>query len=416
MPPPPSLTKQQMYRRRRIAAAIVLVLTLGIVGVAVYVPAAASAPLPAAAPTVVTPAPTPAPAVVAQFPGYGRGAIGAVGFDGPLATAGEQTAFPIASITKVVTALVVLDAKPVGIDEPGPDIAFTERDLEIYDEVLAQNGSLQPVRSGLVMSQRQVLETVLIPSANNYAESLAVWAYGSTDAYLAAARTWLDSKGLTQTAVVDTNGLSPGNVSTPAELVELGKLALADPVVASIVATPTAEEPYVGEIDNTNKLLGIGGVDGIKTGTTDEAGACLLFSTDVAVGDTSVTVVGVILGAETHPELNESVLTLLDSVRPGFQQLTLVTAGDQLASWTSAWGDSATAVASETRTALVYSDEPVTGSVAAPELSSGLEAGAAAGTATYTVGTESIEVPLVIADPLEDPDFWWRVQNPPWSR
>ncbi|BDI22435.1 hypothetical protein L3i23_12110 [Herbiconiux sp. L3-i23] len=415
VPSRPRLTREQIYRRRRIAAVVALVLTLGIVSVAVYVPSAASADVPDAVAEVTTPAFAPAPAVQAAFPGYGRGAIGAVGFDGVLASSGEQTRFPMASITKVVTALVVLSAKPLAEGEQGPEIEFGPADVDIYYDVLAQNGSLQPVSDGIVMSQRQVLETMLIPSANNYAESLAIWAFGSVDAYLQAARAWLDSKGLTDTVVVDTNGLSAGDVSTPANLVELGKLALADPVVASIVSTRTATEPYVGEIDNTNKLLGIAGVDGIKTGTTDEAGACLLFSTDVQVGASSVTVVGVILGADTHPELNESVLALLESVTPGFREVTLTTAGQQYGSYTTAWGETAVAVAGETRTVLTYSDEPIVAAVAASPVESGA-AGTDVGSVTFTVGDEQVTVPLLLDQAVDAPDFWWRMSNPPWSR
>ncbi len=231
--------------------------------------------------------PTVDPVVSPVWPGFGRGAIGATGFDGVLSSSGDQSAFPIASITKVVTAMVVLDAHPLAEGEDGPEIEFTSADVEILDEVLAQDGSWQAVEPGVVMSQREVMETMLIPSANNYAESLAVWAYGSVDAYLAAARAWLDANGLTDTTVVDTNGLDAADTSTPANLVALGQLALAQPAVAAIVAKQSAEEPYVGEIENTNGLLGVSGIDGIKTGTTDEAGACLLFSTDVRGRDRS---------------------------------------------------------------------------------------------------------------------------------
>ncbi|MFD1713493.1 D-alanyl-D-alanine carboxypeptidase family protein [Amnibacterium flavum] len=409
------VSRQQLYRRRRIAAAIVLVLTLGIVSVAIYLPTAAAAELPDAAPTVETPAFAPAAPVAAAFPGYGRGAIGAVGFDGVLASAGDQGQFPIASITKVITALVVLSAKPLADGEAGPDITFTDADVDIYYDVLAQNGSLEPVREGLVLSQRQVMETMLIPSANNYAESLAVWAFGSVDAYLTAANAWLTEHGLTDTVVVDTNGLSPGDLSTPANLVALGQLALADPVIASIVRTPTAQEPYIGEIDNTNKLLGISGVDGIKTGTTDEAGACLLFSTDVVVGSQSVTVVGVILGADSHPELNDGVLALLESVTPGFHEVTLTTAGQQYAAYSTLWGESSTAVTTEARTALVYGDETVTAAVVAAPVEAAA-AGTQVGTVTFTVGDETIDVPLTLAASIDAPDFWWRVSNPPWTR
>lgn len=409
------MTKQQIYRRRRIAAAIALILALLLAAVALYVPAAAAADPPDADAVLVTPTLAPAPAVEADFPGYGRGAIGAIGFDGVLASSGEQTLFPIASITKVITALVVLSEKPLADGEQGPEIVFTADDIEIYNSVLAQNGSSQPVQEGLILSQRQVLETMLIPSANNYAESLATWAFGSVDAYLVAARTWLDSKGLTDTVVADTNGLSSGDMSTPANLVELGKLALADPVVADIVAMSTAIEPYVGEIDNTNKLLGIAGIDGIKTGTTDEAGACLLFSTDVVVGATSVTVVGVILGADTHSELDEDVLDLLASVTPGFHEVTLTTAGEDYGDYLTEWGETANLVSAETRSVLAYADTPVDATATASAIDSGA-VGADVGSLSFLIGSETIEVPLVLDAEIEAPDFWWRLANPPWMR
>jgi D-alanyl-D-alanine carboxypeptidase (penicillin-binding protein 5/6) len=406
------LTRKQVFRRRRIAVfgGLAVLLTAGF-----YVPSAAAADVPDAIPAVSTPEVAASPAVVPDFPDFGRGAIGAVGFDGVLAASGDQTAFPIASITKVITALVVLDAKPIAAGEAGPDIQFTQADVDTYYDVLAQNGSLEPVTAGQVMSERQTLETMLIPSANNYAVSLARWAYGSVDAYLAAARTWLDAHGLHDTVVVDPNGLSAGNQSTPPNLVELGKLALADPTIAAIVAMPSATEPSIGQIDNTNKLLGTDGVDGIKTGTTDEAGACLLFSTDVAVGSQTVTLVGVVLGAPTHPVLDRGVLALLDSVRPGFREVPLTTKGDAYATYRTRWGEKAKAVAATTATALTWSDTPVTANVTVSPLEEGA-AGSDVGSLVFTVGAKTVTVPLKLDATIDEPDLWWRLSNPPWSR
>ncbi|WP_210481443.1 D-alanyl-D-alanine carboxypeptidase family protein [Naasia sp. SYSU D00948] len=406
------LTRKQVFRRRRIAVFGTLAV---VAGAAVYVPAAAAAEIPEAVAAISAPAVAPQPAAVPDFPEYGRGAIGAVGFEGVLAASGEQGPFPMASITKVVTALVVLDAKPLAAGEQGPAIEFTQADIEAYNEVLAQNGSLQPVRPGLVLTQRQVLETVLIPSANNYAISLARWAYGSVDGYLAAARAWLDAHGLEDTTVVDTNGLSAGNTSTPADLVELGKLALAQPALAEIVALSASSAPGVGEFASTNKLLGTDGVDGIKTGTTEEAGACLLFSTDVQVGSSTVTLVGVILGAPTHPVLNQAVLALLDSVAPGFHEVTLATAGDEYARYTTEWGESADAVAAESATVLTWSDTPVTASVTTDPVEEARE-GTQVGRAEFHVGDRTISVPLTLDETIDAPDLWWRVTNPPWAR
>ncbi|MGO7983904.1 hypothetical protein ACC691_39370, partial [Rhizobium johnstonii] len=80
--------------------------------------------------------------------------------------------------------------------------------------------------------------------------SLATWAYGSTDAYLAAAATWLNAHGMTSTHVADTSGLSDSSVSTPTDLVTLAKLANADSTVSSIVSQKTAEIPGIGTIAN----------------------------------------------------------------------------------------------------------------------------------------------------------------------
>jgi D-alanyl-D-alanine carboxypeptidase (penicillin-binding protein 5/6) len=197
--------------------------------------------------------------------------------------------------------------------------------------------------------------------------------------------------------------------------VELGELALAQPALAEIVSMPSATVPDIGAFANTNKLLGTDGIDGIKTGTTDEAGACLLFSTDVTVGNTSITLVGVILGAPNHSVLDQGVLALLKSVTPGFSELTLATAGEPYATYSTEWGESAKAVAAKTATKVVWSDTPVSESVHAKSVAAGAK-GAQVGSVEFTVGDDTITVPLELNSTLDAPDLWWRLTNPPWSR
>ena len=91
---------------------------------------------------------------------------------------------PSASITKVITALVVLDAHPIPPGEGGPEIAYTEADVDIYWDMVAQNGSVAPVAAGSSLTLRESLEAMLLPSGNNYAISLANWAFGSGDEFL----------------------------------------------------------------------------------------------------------------------------------------------------------------------------------------------------------------------------------------
>ncbi|KFF59622.1 hypothetical protein JF66_10060 [Cryobacterium sp. MLB-32] len=397
-----------MYRRRRLAVfALVLVAVMGFG----YLAATGLAPVPASAAEISQPVPLTQPAATPQWPSFGTGAIGAVGFPGVLASNGDQAAMPIASITKMVTALVVLEAKPLGADEAGPDITFTDADIELYYKSLAENGSVAPVVSGMVLTQREAFEAMLLPSANNYAASLAVWAYGSESAYLEAANAWLTDHGLTDTVVADTSGISSNSVSSPANLVELAKLVLGSPALAEIVALPTAVLPTIGTVTSTNKLLGTNGVDGIKTGTTDVAGACLLFSTDVQIGDETVTLVGVVLGGDTHTELNDAISALIESVKPGFQNVTLAEKGAVYGSYTTPWGQTTNAVAGEKASALVWSDTPIAGTITARSIQTGA-LGDAVGDVDFSVGDTDVSVPLVLDAAVTDPGAGWRFTHP----
>lgn len=412
------LTRRQIYRRRRLAVFGILAVVIGILG---YGAGALIRPIPAAAAALETPDAL-ATSLVQQttpvsWPGFGRGAIGAVGFDGVLSSSGEQTPFPIASLTKTITSLVVLDAKPMAAGETGPTITLTDDDVDFYYDTIAENGSAAPVVAGSQFTQRQMLEALLLPSANNYSISLAVWAYGSVDAYLEAARAWLDARGLTGTTVTNTSGLGATNVSTPSDLLTIGKLVLADPVLSSIVREPTAVLPAIGEVENTNVLLGQYGVTGLKTGTDDASGACLLFSADLQVEGRTVTVVGVILGAADHTVLNNAVVSLLQSVPAGFHQVQLATTGQTVGSYTTGWDETADVVVASDASVLVWQDTPITVSVRARAIDAGAS-GSTVGSLSYEVGAgaeggaATIDVPIALDADVAPVTPWWRLTNP----
>jgi D-alanyl-D-alanine carboxypeptidase (penicillin-binding protein 5/6) len=379
-----------------------------------YVGATTLAPVPASAATIVQPVGLTQPVAAPAWPDFGESAIGAVGYPGVLASTGQQDTVPIASIAKMVTALVILDAKPLDAGEAGPDILFTDADVDLYYDAVAENGSVAPVVSGMVLTQREAFEAMLLPSANNYAASLAVWAYGSEDNYLAAAKTWLAENDLSQTSIADTSGLSASSVSSLADLVEIGKLVVGHPALAEIVSLPSAVLPVIGTVTNTNKLLGRGGVDGIKTGTTDVAGACLLFSTDFTVGTRTVTLVGVVLGGDTHSELNSAIEDLIHSVEPGFREVVLAEQGAVFGSYTTQWGDVSDIVAEREASAVVWSDSPITGAALAADVQIG-RAGDEVGEVSFTIGTATpttVTVPLELQRTLTDPGPAWRLGHP----
>ncbi|KQO93824.1 D-alanyl-D-alanine carboxypeptidase family protein [Leifsonia sp. Leaf264] len=406
------LSRRQVYRRRRIVVFSALAIVLAAV---IYSTTTLTAAVPATAASVTQPTIAAQPAAQLTWPDFGSGAVGAVGFDGLLGSHGDpDAAVPIASITKVITALVVLDAKPIAAGEEGPTITYTDADVDIYYEQVAENASVAPVSAGLELSEKQSLTVMLLPSAGNYSQSLAIWAFGSVDAYLDAAQKWVADHGLTNTTVADTSGLSDDSASSPTDLIALAKIAVADPTVTSIVSQKSADIPGVGVVQNTNKMLGSHGVDGIKTGTNDNSGATLLFSAKYTVGSQTVTVVGAMLGGASmgdHDVLDAAVGTLLDGVAAGFHEVPLTTAGAPSATYASPWGDTATAVSAKDATALTWSDTAVSG-VAEAKTVRKADDGDTVGALTFTVGAQTIEVPLVLQGSIDDPGAGWRLTHP----
>jgi len=389
-----------------LVAALVAVL----VGAGAYVPATLLAPLPAATAQFVDVAPERPPAAQLVWPGYGSGQLSQVGRVEPLGAYGSTEPQPMASITKLVTAAVVLEARPLAVGEEGPAIAFDADDVAIRQRHASLNGRVAPVRAGLELSQRQVMELALVRSANNYAESLAVWAYGSVDGYLAAARDWLAGHDL-QLTVVDPTGLSFDNTGTPAEIVELGEAVLADPVVAELVQEPAVDVPGVGVWQNSNTVLGISGVDGLKTGTLDDWGANLLFSSRRTVGDETVVLVGVVLGGPDHDVLRADVPALLESAYGSFSVVRLSTDGEVVGRYTTAWGDPVDLVATRDVEEVVYSDAPVAAQATSEPVEHG-RAGDEVGELFVSAAGESARVPLELAGAVGEPDAWWRLTHP----
>jgi D-alanyl-D-alanine carboxypeptidase (penicillin-binding protein 5/6) len=367
-----------------------------LVSAGVYVPVTLTADPPAAVAQVDAPDPVVAVVTPESWPGPGVSAVGAVGFDGVLATNDvDPVPRPMASITKIVTALVVLEARPLAAGEEGPQVTFTAEDEALRLRILQQDGIVEPAVVGTSLSQRDLVEGALLASANNYAAALGVWAYGSDDAFVAAANAWLADHGLTGTHVADAMGLSPETVSTTADLVRIGEMALADPVLADVVDDRSADVAGVGTVENRNLLASVPGFRGIKTGTLEQAGKCLLWAVDTRVGDRDVTVVGVTLGAVDHPELARQVLALLPTVTANMHVVPVARAGQPFADLDTAWGATAQAVSTEDASVLVWGDTQVVSAVAVEPVGVA-EEGTPVGTVTVTAGEQTVRVPLAL--------------------
>jgi D-alanyl-D-alanine carboxypeptidase (penicillin-binding protein 5/6) len=251
------------------------------------------------------------------IPVPGVGSFDLVSTDGgQLAGVAANTVLPIASLAKVMTALVVLDKMPLAGTDPGPTYTITAQDVSLYDQTIAEDGSALPVTEGERFTERQMLLGLLLPSANNLAETLSVWVGGSRAAFIADLNAEAASLGMTQTTFADPSGYSSETVSTAADLVLLGEAALANPELIGLVSTPTAVMPDGTRVQNLDTdLTSVPGWLGIKTGSTPEAGGCLLFAArePTTPGIPAVRVVGAILGQDTLGDALQGAAVAVDT-------------------------------------------------------------------------------------------------------
>ena len=205
---------------------------------------------------------------------------------------------PIASLTKVMTAVVVLESGD--LDRP---VTISRAAL---DSSAAHGGSNAGLAAGEVLTARQLLYALMLPSGCDAAYALAEAFGPGRDAFIGKMNATAHRLGMPNTHFSDPSGLPVpddyATYSTPAELVRLGRHAMADPVFRQIVGSPTYHQP-AGPAnqehfwETTNDLLHeYPGTTGIKTGSTNAAGTCLLFEASRG----AQRLIGVVLNSSPH--------------------------------------------------------------------------------------------------------------------
>jgi D-alanyl-D-alanine carboxypeptidase (penicillin-binding protein 5/6) len=230
-----------------------------------------------------------------SWPAYGVSAADISGF-GVVAGPGATRPVPIASVAKVMTAYVVLHDHPLPANGPGPDIAVQSSEAAAYPSQARQGDSLVPVVAGETLTERQALEALLLPSADNMAWILARWDAGSQAAFVARMNATARGLGMTGTSYTDPSGLDPSTTSTAADQVRLGMAAMRVPALAAIAAMPAAVVPVAGVVRNYNTLLGQDGIAGLKTGSTQAAGGCVLIAAWHKAGGRKTLIVAATFG------------------------------------------------------------------------------------------------------------------------
>lgn len=216
---------------------------------------------------------TPSSSVALSFPDSGSAAWFITGAD----TGGsirDLLPVPIASVTKMMSALVILDALPLKPGDTGPCTTAQYVDVAAYQHFAATGQSRAAVAMGEQICENQLLAGLLVRSAGNYLTLLERLMGVDQAQFVLAMNRRAERMGLRATHYVDPTGYDPRSVSTATEQIEVARTLMANPVAAEIVNHSSVTLPVAGTVPSWTPLAGTGDVVGVKSGRTDAAGGC----------------------------------------------------------------------------------------------------------------------------------------------
>jgi serine-type D-Ala-D-Ala carboxypeptidase (penicillin-binding protein 5/6) len=324
-----------------------------------------------------------------------------------LASRAPDRELPMASTTKIMTALVVLESA----------------DLDEVMTVPPEAARIGESSGGLVAGERlrvrDLLTALLVPSGNDAAITLADGVAGSQRAFVELMNQRAAEMGLTHTSFANPHGLdAPGHHSSVADLVTLARVAMRDPVFREIVAQRRASIPGPGgrgvrEYRSENALLDIDPeADGVKTGSTDGAGFALVaHARRKALG---VQLYAAIIGSPSPDQRALDAARLLDYGFSQYARATLVSADTPVgrAPVDDRPGTDVPYRAASDLSAAIRLGAPVTEVVTAPaELRAPVAAGQVVGTITLRQGDRVLgRRDLLAMRSASEPGVWDRVR------
>ena len=393
---------------RRLLSALTAMFALGFIVTFNYL-----RPVDAVAASPILPGVQRVPGQAPDLPWPAVGAAVAVSGLGLIGSHGDSSPRPMASVAKVMTALVVVADHPLGPAEQGPVVSVTDADFANYQREATDGQSVVAVRVGEMLSERQLLDGLLIPSGNNFADILAGWDAGSIPAFVAKMNSRAAALGMKQSHFADASGYSEQTVGNPSDLVLAGQALMAIPVLAQIVGQGQVDLPVAGTSFNVNYALGSQGIVGIKTGSAPKAGACFLFAAMTKVGGKAVLVVGAVMDEPTLDDAFVASERLIAAIGPALKLVTAVSAAEPVAEYRSPWGSRTGLIAQKEISLVGWPGLIVHRKVSAPAVQPPLGDGQAVGTFSAWVGSGApVSVPLATDGPLYEPGNFWRLTRP----
>ena len=389
------------------AAAVIVVraLTLTPPGVAVATVQPSTVRLPGAAPR-----PT--------WPVLGQAAFDIPGI-GSVGSAGGQRPRPIASLTKVMTAYLVMERDPLGRSGGGFSLTVTPADVRAEADDVAQDQSVVAVAAGERLDERQLLEALLIPSGDNIARMLATRVAGSVPRFVAEMNREAHTLGMDRTTYTDPSGFAASTVSVAADQLVIFERAMRSSLFRQIVSMRSVTLPVAGTVENFDPLIGEGYFG--KTGSDSAAEGNLAFFKRETIAGRRLTVVGVVLGQGLGSTTSvilaaagDAARTLVDSVVPSIRVHTVLARGTRAVVATGADGTRVVGRTTRALRVIGWGGEreklTVTASAHGTSLAAGRRIGSVRLTGSPVLAAATGRAsPVRTAVPLPAPGFGWRL-------
>ncbi|MER5227066.1 D-alanyl-D-alanine carboxypeptidase [Streptomyces flaveus] len=406
-PPPPETPVRTIVRRVKIWTPLAILLAV----VFAVVQAVRPLPTPTLALTADETYTFEGDKVTLPWPGEGQGWMDVNGV-GTVDNFGKQQPVAIGSVAKAMVAYVILKDHPLKSGEEGKNIpvdakAETEGGYDKDGE-----STLNTIKKGDTLTQRQALAAIMIPSANNVARLLARWDSGGDEAaFVKKMNDAAADLGMKNTKYTDPSGLKETTVSTAEDQVKLGNELVRMKALTDITKLPTWKDPSGKKWQNFNRLVPYDNAIGIKTGSTTKAGGNLLFAATEDVDGEIVTVVGAILGQHKPPiidTVNAVSKTAMVAAQDALTSSKILKKGDVVGYVDDGFGGRARVVATKDVSAVGWAGKTVelTLSDDGTEIPHEAKAGTKVGSLSVGDGTgAAVEVPVALQSDLTEPGY-----------
>lgn len=325
---------------------------------------------------------------------------------------GPQAPVPIASLTKMMTAYIILHDRPLKLGQSGPGITMGPTDLNYFNTDALQGQSNVQVSVGEVLSERQALDGLLVHSADNLAQTLARWDAGSISAFVAKMNKTAAELGMSSTHYADPSGFNPQSTSTAADVLKIASLDMANPVFAQIVRMPSVTLPVVGTVSSYTPLLGVDGIVGVKSGFTTAAGGCDVVAVPHQVDGRTFMVLATVTGQQGPVVLPRTAVLAFNLTQAAVSGVKLVSTlhSGQLAGVVSSAGYHANVAITSNQSLLAWPGQIVRYSLLpASRTRGGIKAGVFVATAYSDLGDQQNSSSVLTVSRLSTPTLFQRL-------